>query len=197
MSEVTPVDIKKLREMTGAGMMDCKQALIDNKLDFEKAADELRKKGLSKATKRMDRDTSQGRVISYVHGTGSIGVLLQLNCETDFVAKNDDFEALGKDLCMQIAATNPICVEPEQLSPDDVARETDIIKQQLIEEGKKPDQLEKILPGKLNKFYSEVCLLNQPFVKENKKNVADIIKEHIAKFGENITVARFTRYQIG
>ena len=197
MSAVTPQDIKKLRDITGAGMMDCKKALQDNNLDFDKAADELRKKGLVKAQRRMERDTSQGRIVTYVHGAGNIGVILQLNCETDFVAKNEDFEMLGRDICMQIAAANPVALDAEAIPEEDINRESQVITEQLQNEGKKPEQIEKILPGKLKKFYSEVCLLQQPFVKDPKKSVEDIIKENIAKFGENITVSRFTRYQIG
>lgn len=197
MAEVSTEEIKKLREMTGAGMMDCKKALQEFNLDMEKAADALRAKGLAKASKRMERDTSQGRVVSYIHGGGVIGAMLQLNCETDFVSKNEEFEALGRDLCMQIAATNPLCVSEEEIDKDLLARETAVIREQLQQEGKSPEQIEKILPGKLSKFYSEVCLLSQPYIKENKITVADLLKENISKFGENITIARFVRYQIG
>ena len=197
MAEVSTEEIKKLREITGAGMMDCKKALQEFDLDMEKAADALRAKGLAKASKRMEKDTSQGRVISYIHGGGVIGAMLQLNCETDFVSKNEAFEALGKDICMQIAATNPLCVSEDEIDKDLLARETAIIREQLQQDGKSPEQIEKILPGKLSKFYSEVCLLSQPYIKENKITVADLLKENISKFGENITIARFVRYQIG
>jgi len=197
MADVSTDDIKKLREMTGAGMMDCKKALITNKGDLEKSADELRKKGLAKAAKRMDRSTAQGRVVSYIHGEGKIGVLLQLNCETDFVSKNEDFETLGKDICMQIAAANPLCLTPDELEKSVIDRETEIFKEQLAQEGKKPEQIEKIIPGKLKKYYKEVCLLEQEFIRDGKVTISDLIKEHIAKFGENITVGKFTRYQVG
>lgn len=197
MAQVTTDEIKKLRDMTGAGMMDCKKALTEFSGDVEKAADALRAKGLAKAAKRMDRDTAQGRVISYIHGDGTIGVLLQLNCETDFVAKNEEFEALGRELCMQVAAAGPLCVTVEELDPAVVERESAVYREQLAEQGKTADQIEKILPGKIKKFHSEVCLLEQPFIKEPKISVSDHVKEHIAKFGENITVARFTRYQVG
>jgi elongation factor Ts len=197
MAEVKPDDIKRLREMTGAGMMDCKSALAESGGDLEKASEALRKKGLAKAAKRMDRDTGVGRVFSYIHGEGKIGVLLQLNCETDFVAKNDEFEQLGKDLCMQVAAVNPLAVRVEDLDPKVIEKETEVFRGQLLEEKKKPDQIEKILPGKIKKFQSEVCLLEQGFIKDPKQTVADLIKSFIGKFGENITVARFTRYEAG
>lgn len=190
-------DIKKLREMTGAGMMDCKKALEEFEGDITKSVDELRKKGLAKAAKRMDRETAVGRVCSYVHGEGSIGVIVQLNCETDFVARNEDFEALGHSIAIQIAAMNPLCIAPEDLDKTIEEREIEVIKEQLVSEGKKPEQIEKILPGKLSKFHSEVCLLKQPFYKEEKKTIEELIKDYIAKFGENITVGRFTRYQVG
>ncbi len=197
MAEVTTDDIKKLRDMTGAGMMDCKKALAEFKNDFEKAADALRAKGLAKAAKRMDRDTAQGRVVAYIHGDGNIGVLVQLNCETDFVAKNTAFEALGRDICMQIAAASPVCVSADQLDPALIERESAVYREQLKEQGKTDAQIDKILPGKVKKYQSEVCLLEQAFIKEPKLTVQDHIKEHISKFGENITVARFSRYQVG
>ncbi len=190
-------DIKKIRDMTGAGMMDCKKALEQFEGDMDKAVDELRKKGLAKAAKRMDRETAVGRVCSYIHGEGSIGAMVQLNCETDFVARNEEFGELGKALAIQIAAMNPLAISPEDLDRSVEEREIEVIKEQLIAEGKKPEQIEKIIPGKLKKFYSEVCLLEQPFYKDDKKTVQEVIKDHIAKFGENITVGRFTRYQVG
>lgn len=190
-------DLKALRELSGAGMMDCKKALSEAGGDIQKAADNLRKKGLAKAGKRMGRETAVGRVISYIHAGGSIGVLLQLNCETDFVAKNDDFEALGKDLCMQIAASNPLALTSDELNPEEVAKEEAIYKEQLIKEGKPEEVIGKILPGKMNKYFSEVCLLNQAYIKEPKTTVEDFIKQYIAKFGENITVGRFSRFQVG
>ena len=196
-ADVSTEDIKKLRDMTGAGMMDCKKALAEFKNDFALAADALRAKGLAKAAKRMDRDTAQGRVIAYIHGDGGIGVLVQLNCETDFVAKNADFEALGRDICMQIAASSPLCVSADQLDPAEIERESAVYREQLKDQGKPADQIEKILPGKIKKFQSEVCLMDQAFIKEPKITVQDHIKEHISKFGENITVARFSRYQVG
>lgn len=178
-------------------MMDCKSALAETGGDLEKASEALRKKGLAKAAKRLDRDTGVGRVFSYIHGEGKIGVLLQLNCETDFVAKNTEFEQLGKDLCMQVAAANPLAVKIEDLDQKVIDKETEVFRGQLLEEKKKPEQIEKILPGKIKKFQSEVCLLEQAFIKDPKQNVADLVKSFIGKFGENITVARFTRYEAG
>jgi len=189
--------IKELRERTGAGMLDCKKALVENHNDIEKAAEYLRKKGLAKAAKRAGKETSQGRVVSYIHGAGKIGVLLQLNCETDFVAKNGDFETLGKQICMQIAAMNPLYISEADVPPEAIDSESGILRAQLESEGKKPEQIEKILPGKMKKFYSEVCLLNQAFFKDESKTVADIIQEAIARFGENITISKFSRFQVG
>ncbi len=197
MAEVTSETIKQLREISGAGMMDCKKALEETGADIEKAAEMLRKKGLAKAAKRMDRDTAVGRVFSYIHAGGSIGVLIQLNCETDFVAKNDEFEGLGKDIAMQIAAANPLALRAEELDPALVEKEKDILKEQLLKEGKKPEQIEKILEGKIKKYYSDVCLLEQAYIKDPKQTIQDLIKNYISKFGENITVARFSRYQVG
>lgn len=189
--------IKELRERTGAGLLDCKKALTDNEGSIDKAIDFLREKGMAKAAKRGDRETKEGRVISYVHSNGKIGVLVELNCETDFVAKNDDFGALGKELCLQIAASNPLYLKKEDVPQSEIDNETRILKAQLKEEGKNDDQIEKIIPGKLKSYYTEVCLLEQVHIKENKKIVNEFIQEAIAKFGENITIGRFTRYQIG
>ncbi|MBX7057455.1 MAG: translation elongation factor Ts [Leptospirales bacterium] len=195
--EVKADSIKQLRDMTGAGMMDCKNALIESSGDLDKAAESLRKKGLARAAKRMDRDTSVGRVFSYIHGGGSIGVLLQLNCETDFVAKNDEFEALGRDVAMQIAAANPLALRAEDVDSAVIDKEKEIIREQLLKEGKKPEQIDKILEGKIKKFMSEVALLEQAFIKDPKMTVQDLLKDYISRFGENITVARYARFQIG
>lgn len=189
--------IKELRDRTGAGMLDCKKALTDNNNDIDKAADYLREKGLAKAAKRAGRETSQGRVVSYIHGGGKVGVLLQLSCETDFVANNEDFEALGREICMQIAAMAPLYITEDEVSKEDIENETNVLKAQLEGEGKKPEQIEKIIPGKLKKYYSEICLLHQPFIKDNSKTIQDLVQEGIAKFGENITVTQFSRFQVG
>ncbi|MCC5815883.1 MAG: elongation factor Ts [Leptospira sp.] len=178
-------------------MLDCKKALVENNDDIDKAADFLREKGLAKAAKRAGRETSQGRVVSYIHAGGKVGVLLQLSCETDFVANNDDFESLGREICMQIAAMAPLYVNEDEVSKEDIENESKVLKAQLEQEGKKAEQIEKIIPGKLKKYYSEICLLNQAFIKDNSKTIQDVIQEGIAKFGENITVAKFSRFQIG
>ncbi len=196
MAEVKTEDLKRLRDMTGAGMMDCKKALIESSGDIDKAADALRAKGVAKAAKKVDRSTGEGRVVSYIHGEGTIGVMIQINCETDFVSRTDEFEALGKEIAMHIAAMNPQAITSEEIDPEVVKKEEEIIREQLENEGKKPEQIEKIIPGKIKKYMSEICLLDQPFVKEPKKAVSDIIKEAISRFGENITVERFVRYQI-
>ena len=189
--------IKDLRERTGAGMLDCKKALQENGGNIEKAMDFLREKGLAKAAKRGDKETKEGKVISYIHANGKIGVLLELNCETDFVAKNESFDELGKEICLQIAAASPLYINKESVPADVIEKESSILKSQLVEQGKKPEQIEKIIPGKLTSFFSEVCLLEQVHIKDNKKVIRELIQEFIAKFGENITVGKFTRYQIG
>lgn len=196
MADVSTDDIKKLRDITGAGMMDCKKALVENKGDIDKAVDYLRSKGIAKAAKKADRSTGEGRVVSYIHGEGTIGVLLQLNCETDFVSRTKEFEEFGKDIAMHIAAMNPLAIVPEDLDKDELKREEEIVREQLANEGKNPEQIEKIVPGKMKKYMSEVCLLEQAYVKEPKKTVSEIIKEGISRFGENITVERFNRYQV-
>jgi elongation factor Ts len=189
--------IKDLRERTGAGMLDCKKALQENGGNIEKAMDFLREKGLAKAAKRGDKETKEGKVISYIHANGKIGVLLELNCETDFVAKNEAFDELGKEICLQIAAASPLYITKESVPADVIEKESSILKSQLVEQGKKPEQIEKIIPGKLTSFFTEVCLLEQIHIKDNKKVIRELIQEFIAKFGENITVGKFTRYQIG
>jgi len=195
--EITTELIKELREKTSAGMLDCKKALQETGGDMEKAIEFLRKKGLAKAATRGDRETKEGKIISYIHSNGKIGVLLELNCETDFVARNEAFEEIGKELCLQIAAANPLYVNAESVPQEVIDKETAILKAQLLEQGKKPEQIEKIIPGKLKSYFGEVCLLEQAYIKDNKKLVKELIQEFIAKFGENITVGRFTRYQIG
>ena len=190
-------EIKKLRELTGAGMLDCKNALIEFEGNIEKAIEDLRKKGIAKAAKRMDRETTQGVITSYIHMGNQIGSLIELNCETDFVAKNEEFVNLAKEIAVQIAAMNPLSISPEDLDPAIVEKEKEIIREQLKQEGKPEHILDKIIQGKLEKFYEEVCLLRQPFYKNQDIRVEEYLKEYISKFGENIRVARFTRYQIG
>jgi elongation factor Ts len=189
--------VKDLREKTGLGMMDCKNALVETNGDVEKAIEYLRKKGALKAAKREGRATTEGRVGSYIHMTGKIGVLVELNCESDFVAKTDDFQELVKDLCMHIAASAPKWVSADDVPEDVLAKEKEIYMTQAKEAGKPDKMLEKIAEGKMKKFFSEVCLLEQPFVKNSDMTVEQLIKEKIAKLGENITVGRFARIQVG
>ncbi len=196
MAEVSTDDLKQLREMTGAGMMDCKKALIETNGDIQKAADSLRSKGIAKAAKKVDRSTGEGRIVAYIHGEGKIGVMVQLNCETDFVSRTPEFESVGKEIAMHIAAMNPQAIRAEDVSQEVLRKEEEIVREQLVNEGKKPEQIEKILPGKMKKYVSEICLLEQPFIREPKKTVNDVVKEAISKFGENITITRFERYQL-
>lgn len=195
--EISAKLVKDLREKTGLGMMDCKKALQETMGDLEQAVDYLRKKGALKAAKREGRATSEGRIGSYIHSNGKIGVLVELKCESDFVAKTEQFATLNKDLCMQVAASAPRWVSPEDVPEDIIAKEKDIYMTQAKEAGKPDKMLEKIAEGKLKKFYSEECLLDQSFVKEPDKTVGNLIKEYIAQLGENISVGRFIRFQLG
>jgi elongation factor Ts len=195
--EITAQMVKDLREKTGLGMMDCKKALVETKGDIEHAVEYLRKKGALKAAKREGRATSEGRIASYIHSNGKIGVLVELNCESDFVAKTDQFAELAKDLCMQVAASAPMWVSSADVPEDVLSKEKDIYMTQAREAGKPDKMIEKIADGKLKKYYSEVCLLDQPFVKEPDKSVSELIKEKIAQLGENIAVGRFVRFQLG
>ena len=189
--------VKELRDATGAGMMDCKKALTEAEGDLGKATDILRKKGLAAAAKRSGRVTAEGIVHSYIHGNSRIGVLLELNCETDFVAKTDEFKELAKDLCMQVAAVNPQYVDRESVDAAEVSREMDIYRDQARAMGKPEKMLDKIAEGKLEKYYAEVCLVDQPFVKDDKRKVQERIQDTVAKTGENITVNRFVRFCVG
>ncbi|MBT8764271.1 translation elongation factor Ts [Desulfohalobiaceae bacterium Ax17] len=189
--------VKALREKTGAGMMDCKKALEACAGDEEKAIAWLREKGLAKAQKKAGRATSEGWIGSYIHSNGKIGVLVELKCETDFVARNEKFLNLAKDLAMQIAATNPVCVSPEELPEDLIAKEKEIYLNQAKEEGKPEHIAEKIVEGRLKKYYKEVCLLEQPFIKDDSKTIKDLINEAIAVLGENIQIGRFSRLALG
>jgi len=182
--------------MTSAGLLDCKKALEECGGDIEKAAEDLRKKGIIKAVKKMDREATEGRFFTYVHHNGKIGVLVELNCETDFVAKNEIFMELGKNIAMHIAASAPQYVRGEEVPAEIVAKEREIQAQTLKEEGKPENMIEKIMEGKIKKFVSEISLLTQPFVKDPQKTIEDLIKESISKLGENITIGRFIRYSI-
>lgn len=195
--EITASMVKDLREKTGVGMMDCKTALKECNGDMEKAVDYLRKKGIATAQKRGGRATSAGQVQAYIHGGGKIGVLVEVNCETDFTGKTDDFSEFVKDLAMQIAATNPVAIDREHVPAELLAREKEIYATQAKESGKPEKVIEKIVEGKLAKFYSEACLLEQPFVKNTDLKIQDILNELMAKTGENILIRRFSRFQLG
>ncbi|MDR3563772.1 MAG: translation elongation factor Ts [Negativicutes bacterium] len=194
---ITAEMVKELRETTGAGMMDCKKALIETNGDMSKAVDFLREKGLAAAAKRSGRVAAEGLVESYIHGAGRIGVLLELNCETDFVAKTDDFKALAKDIAMQIAAGNPGYVRREEVPADVVEHEREVLRAQAINEGKPANIAEKMVDGRVEKFYKEVCLMEQAFIKNPDMTISQIITDKISKIGENISIRRFTRYQLG
>lgn len=189
--------VKELRERTGAGMMDCKKALEEANGDIEKAIEILREKGLAAAAKRAGRITAEGLVEAYIHGGGRIGVLLEINCETDFVAKTEEFKELAKDIAMQIAASKPLYVSREEVPEEVVEKEKSILRAQALNEGKPEKIVEKMVEGRIEKFYKEVCLLEQPFIKDPDKSVQQLITEKIAKIGENISVRRFVRYELG
>ncbi|MBT3481811.1 MAG: translation elongation factor Ts [Opitutales bacterium] len=192
---ITAKQVGELRGQTGAGLMDCKKALVESDGDIEKAITILRKKGMASASKKAGRATSEGLVESYIHLGGKVGVLIEVNCETDFVAKTDDFKSFVKDLCLHVAAVNPVCVSREQVPADLVEKEREIAASQA--EGKPPAAVQKIIEGKLNKYYATACMLDQPFVKDSDKSVQDVLSEQISKLGENMVINRFTRFQIG
>ncbi|MBN2406493.1 MAG: translation elongation factor Ts [Elusimicrobia bacterium] len=189
--------IQKLREMTGAGMMDCKEALQKNNSDIEKAVDYLRQKGKAAAAKKASRDASEGIVYSYIHPGDRIGVLVEVNCETDFVARTDEFKALVKEIAMQIAAADPRWIKREEVKEEDLAREREIIIKQMEEQGKPQNVIEKAVEGKLSKFYSQYCLMEQAYIRDDKKSIKSIVDEAVGKTGENIQIARFARYELG
>jgi len=195
--EIKSTLVKDLRERTGAGMMDCKKALEESAGDVEKAIEFLRIRGLSKAAKKAGRDTSEGLVVSYIHPGNRIGVLLEVNCETDFVARTDDFQNLVRNLAMHIAAAAPLGVTREDIPADLIAKERELFRAQAVEEGKPAAVADKIVQGRIDKFFAESALLDQIYVKDNDKKVADLVNEAIAKLGENIKVARFARFQLG
>lgn len=197
MAEITAALVKELRERTGAGMMDCKKALSATDGDLEKAIDFLREKGLAAATKKAGRVAAEGLVEAYIHGGGRIGVLVEVNCETDFVAKTDAFKELVKDIAMHIAATNPSYLKREEVPTAELEHEQAVLAEQARNEGKPEKIIEKMVAGRIEKYYKEVCLMEQPFVKDPDKTISDLITESIAKIGENISIRRFTRYQLG
>lgn len=197
MAAISATMVKQLREKTGAGMMDCKAALSECDGDIEKSVDFLRKKGLATAQKRSGRETSEGVVHSYIHMGGKIGVLVEVNCESDFVAKTDDFIDFAKNIAMHIAASAPVAVEKEDVPEDLVNREKEVYRQQTIEMGKPEKMIDKIVEGKLNKFFKESCLMSQVYVKDPNITVQDLLNDVISKIGENIKIRRFARFQIG
>ncbi len=197
MAEITAATVKELREKTGVGMMDCKNAIKEANGDSEKASDILRKKGIAKAAKRAGREAKEGLIESYIHPGSKLGVIVEVNCETDFVANTDNFKEFVKNIAMHIAASNPIAVKREEVDQALVEKEIEIFKEQAKAEGKPDNIIEKISAGRLEKYYSETVLLNQAYVKEPDKTVLDLLNETISKVGENVTIKRFSRFQIG
>ena len=192
---ITAKQVGELRGQTGAGLMDCKKALVESDGDLEQAITILRKKGMASASKKSGRATSEGLVESYIHLGGKVGVLIEVNCETDFVAKTDDFKSFVKDLCLHIAAANPVCIGRDQVPAELIEKEREIAASQA--EGKPPAAVQKIIEGKLNKYYSTACMLDQPFVKDVEKTIQDLLKSLIGKTGEKIVIRRFMRFGIG
>ena len=194
---VTAAQVKDLREKTGAPMMDCRSALTEAKGDIEQAVIVLRKKGMASAAKKASRAANEGAVGTYIHAGGKIGVLVEINCESDFVARTDDFQELLKDIAMHIAATDPRYVRREDVTAEDLEREKEIFRAQAAATGKPAPVVEKIVEGKMSKFYEEVCLLDQPFIKDQTIAIKDMIATKVGKLGENITVRRFARFKVG
>ena len=194
---VTAAQVNELRKATGAGLMDCKKALTETDGDMEKSIDYLRKKGLAAASKKAGRIATEGVVGSYIHAGGKIGVLVEVNCETDFVAKNENFQVFVKDIAMHIAAASPHCVRREEVPETMIEREKDIYRAKARETGKPENIIEKIIEGQINKFYGDICLLEQPFVKDTDKTVQTYLNETIASIGENISIRRFARFVLG
>ena len=197
MAEITAQMVKELRAATGSGIMDCKKVLAEADGDMDKAIELLRKKGLAKAAKRAGRSTSEGIIYSYIHTGAKLGVLLEVNCESDFVAKTEDFENFAKDIAMHIAAANPVGLVPEDVDQSLIEKEREIYRAQMLEEGKPENIIDNIVDGKVEKFYKEVCLLSQQYIKDPQKTIEDVLKETIGKIGENIQIKRFARFQIG
>lgn len=197
MPNFTAKDVMALREATGAGMMDCKKAMVEADGDTEKATEILREKGLAAAAKRAGRIAAEGVVSSYIHMGGKIGVLVEINCETDFVAKTDDFQAFVKDVAMQIAAANPLYVRTDEVPQDVIEKEKEVLTAQAMNEGKPKEIAEKMVEGRIKKYYKQICLMEQDFVKDTDKTVGQVQTELIAKLGENISIRRFTRYMMG
>jgi elongation factor Ts len=197
MAKIDIAKIQQLRDLTGLGMMDCKRALEETDGDIEKALELLRKKGAAVAAKRATKTTSQGLIQAYIHPGNQVGVLIEINCETDFVANTEDIKRFAHDVCLHIAALKPMYLSPEEVDPKFLEHEKEIMREQLVNSGKSAKIIDQILEGKVTKLYSDVCLLNQPFVKNDQLTVDDVLKELIAKTGENIKIRRFVRFQIG
>jgi elongation factor Ts len=197
MADISAAMVKALREKSGAGIMDCKEALTASDGDMEKAIDFLRKKGLATAAKRAGRATSEGTIQSYIHMGGKIGVMVEVNCETDFVAKTDAFIEFAKNVAMHIAATSPVGINPEDVPEAVLNREKEIYRAQVLESGKPEKMIDKIVEGKLNKFYKESCLMSQAYVRDPDKTISDYLNEVVAKTGEKISIKRFARFQVG
>lgn len=194
--EVTASMVKELRETTGAGMMDCKKALVETEGNIEEAVKYLREKGIAKAAKKMDRIASEGIIASYIHG-GRIGVIVEINSETDFVAKNADFQEFGKNIAMQVAAANPLYLRVEEVPAEAIEKEKEILRNQALNEGKPAQIIDKMVEGRIAKYYKEVCLLEQPFIKDPDKTIDQLLKEMIAVIGENLSIRRFSRFEVG
>ena len=197
MVQISAAMVKELREVTGSGIMDCKNALGEAEGDVKKAIEFLRKKGLAKAAKRSGRSTSEGVIYSYIHTGAKLGVLVEINCESDFVAKSEGFQTFAKNVAMHIAAANPAGLNREDIDLDFIEKEREIFKAQMLEEGKPENIIDKIVDGKVEKFYKEICLMSQQYVKDPKKTIEDVLKETISVIGENIQIKRFVRFQIG
>lgn len=193
---VTLEEVKKLRESTGAGMTDCKKALEESKGDFDKAVEYLRKKGAASAAKRADREAKEGIIITYSHG-GRIGSMVEVNSETDFVARNEDFQNFAKDIAMQVAAASPLYISREEVPADIIAKEKEIESEKLKNEGKPKEMIEKIVEGKMEKYYEQVCLLDQPFIKDPSIKIRDLLNDKLASIGEKIEIRRFERFELG
>ena len=195
--EINAQLVKQLRERTGAGMMECKGALVEAKGDLSEAEVVLRKKGIASANKKASRTTKQGVISTYIHAGAQLGVMIEVNCESDFVARTDDFQELVKDIAMQVAASDPQFIRREEVTQAALDKEKDIQRARALADGKPEKMIEKIIEGRMNKFYEEICLMEQPFIKDNTVTISDLVKAKIAKLGENITVARFVRFKVG
>jgi len=197
MSEISAQMVKDIRDTTGAPFIDCKKALEETKGNIDKAIEILRVKGLAKVSKKTGRETPEGVITSYIHGGGKIGVMVEINCETDFVARNDEFQNFSKEVSMQIAAASPSYISPEDVPEEVLTKEKEIMKAQVIESGKPENIADKIVEGKISKYYEDNCLVNQVYIRDSKKKISDLLNELIAKVGENIRIRRFVRYQLG